>query len=330
MSKADGTNTIQYLYDNDRAVAEYNGSGTLLRKYIYGPGLDEPIMMIVPGDPSETVYYYHADGQGTIIGLTNDSGAWVEKYAYTLYGKPAAASTVGNPYMYTGRRLDAETGLYYYRARYYDPHMRRFIETDPIGYAGGMNLYAYVDNNPVNLIDPYGLFRHDQDFFYLRQFPFSYVGGPGWPKFRKDKSSSFSGTIGVGTSGTAGAGKAATGTVLLAYDSKGNIGLVESAGGGGMGGVSASYGLLLQITNAEDIYHLKGWSVQTGGSFGEGMTVGVEHIVAGSYSGWNIFLGWGASLTPVELHCIAEYAMVQGRTVEEVADFVLNILSRKR
>ena len=156
MSKADGTNIFQYLYDNNRAVAEYNGTGTLLRKYIYGPGLDEPIMMIVPGDTSETVYYYHADSQGTIIGLTNDSGAWVEKYAYTLYGKPAAASTVGNPYMYTGRRLDAETGLYYYRARYYDPHLRRFIETDPIGYAGGMNLYAYVRNSPLNFIDPFG------------------------------------------------------------------------------------------------------------------------------------------------------------------------------
>ena len=95
--------------------------------------------------------------QGTIIGLTNDSGAWVEKYAYTLYGKTAAASTVGNPYMYTGRRPDAETGLYYYRARYNDPHLRRFIETDPIGYAGGMNLYAYVGNSTVNAIDPLGL-----------------------------------------------------------------------------------------------------------------------------------------------------------------------------
>jgi RHS repeat-associated protein len=153
-------NTIQYLYDNDRAVAEYNGTGTLLRKYIYGPGLDEPIMMIVPGDPNETVYYYHYDNLGSVIGLTNDTGAWVEKYAYTLYGKPAAASTVGNPYMYTGRRLDTETGLYYYRARFYDPNLRRFIETDPIGFDGGMNLYAYVGNNPLNWIDPWGEGRY--------------------------------------------------------------------------------------------------------------------------------------------------------------------------
>lgn len=113
-------------------------------------------MMIVPGDPSDTVYYFHADHLGKVFGLTNNAWAWTEKYASTLYGKPAEPSTVGNPFMYTGRRFDTETGLYYYRARYLDSKLRRFIQPDPIGYLGGLNLYAYVQNNPVNILDPYG------------------------------------------------------------------------------------------------------------------------------------------------------------------------------
>jgi RHS repeat-associated protein len=67
------------------------------------------------------------------------------------------ASAVGNPYFFTGRRLDFETGLYYYRARMYSPDMGRFLQTDPIGYGDGIHWYAYCGNNPVVLVDPEGL-----------------------------------------------------------------------------------------------------------------------------------------------------------------------------
>ena len=90
----------------------------------------------------------------------------VERYAYDVFGRPTirdpngvviAASALGNPYLFTGRAYDAESGLYYYRARYYDYATGRFLQPDPTGYADGLNLYSYCGNNPFNFLDPSGL-----------------------------------------------------------------------------------------------------------------------------------------------------------------------------
>jgi len=145
--------TVQYVYDGDQIIAEYDGSNNLLRKYVYGPGIDEPVAMITA---SGTKYYYHFDGLGSVIALSNISGGIVERYSYDVYGEPNRVSAVGNPYMFTGRAYDPNTGLYDYRARYYKPSIGRFLQTDPIGYSGGLNIYTYCGNNPINWIDPWG------------------------------------------------------------------------------------------------------------------------------------------------------------------------------
>ncbi|AQT67208.1 Cell wall-associated polypeptide CWBP200 [Anaerohalosphaera lusitana] len=169
ISKAVGGDTTEYVYDGDQVIAEYDDSGEIIRKYIYSPGIDEPICMIAGSD----TYWYHRDGLGSVVALSKyDSSAGfasiVERYTYDPFGQTTVCDGNGtprqdnltafaNPYQYTGRRYDPETGLYYYRARMYDTELGRFLQPDPIGYADGMNMYAYVGNNPTTFIDPLGL-----------------------------------------------------------------------------------------------------------------------------------------------------------------------------
>jgi len=166
----DGYST-RYLYacgepaesNGPHVIAEYDGNNNLLRKYIYGPGIDQPVCMIEVAD-SNAVYYYHFDALGSVVALSDSSGDTVQTYQYTAYGQVAVEDiNHPNPYMFTGRRFDIEIGLYYNRARYYNPFMGRFLQTDPIGYEAGMNLYAYCGNNAINLADPMGLDPTDND-----------------------------------------------------------------------------------------------------------------------------------------------------------------------
>ena len=179
--------SAEYLYDGWRAIEEREGgSANPARQFVYGIYLDEPLVMDVNGNANgscidfgsgDSRYFYHQNLNYSVVGLTNASGVLVEAYEYGPYGRhitfshgggavlfngtdtmtPGSASTLGNPFLYTGQRFDSETGMYYYKHRYYDTQAGRFISRDPIGYANDLNDYQYVFSEPINQIDSYGL-----------------------------------------------------------------------------------------------------------------------------------------------------------------------------
>ncbi len=111
--------------------------------------------------PNATVQYYHQDGLGSVVAVSNATGATDATNRYDAWGNKSASTGTTPQYGYTGREPDATTGLVYYRGRYYDPSQRRFTQRDPIGLGGGLNRYAYVQNNPINFNDPNGLLARD-------------------------------------------------------------------------------------------------------------------------------------------------------------------------
>lgn len=154
ISKTAGAATTHYLYNGDNIHAEYTAWSAAAASYTHGPGTDDPLIRATP----TTNQYYHKDGLGSIVAMTDSNSATTGTQLYDAWGNKLAVTASGTiaQYGYTGREPD-ETGLIYYRARYYDPSVGRFTQRDPSGFNGGLNLYAYVGGNPINATDPTGL-----------------------------------------------------------------------------------------------------------------------------------------------------------------------------
>jgi RHS repeat-associated protein len=144
----------RFAYDGVNALAEYDGGNGLQRRYVFGPGIDNPIVQY-EGSGTTDRRFMGKDEHGSIISLTDSAGALIAINRYDEYGKPQSTNT--GRFQYTGQMWLSELGAYYYKARVYLPHLGIFAQTDPSGTDGGVNLYAYVLNDPINGRDPTGL-----------------------------------------------------------------------------------------------------------------------------------------------------------------------------
>jgi RHS repeat-associated protein len=155
--RVSGPNTgmTQFLYDGDALVGEYNGAGTLLKRYVHGPGTDEPVAVYEGAALGLAARRYMLpDERGSIAALVDANGNPAAINTYDEYGIPGANNQ--GRFQYTGQTWIPELGMYHYKARIYSPTLGRFLQVDPIGYQGGIGLYAYVHDDPINRTDPTG------------------------------------------------------------------------------------------------------------------------------------------------------------------------------
>jgi RHS repeat-associated protein len=144
--------TTKFIYDGAEVVRDLDGSGTTLVDYLNGPGIDNKLRLITP----TSVSYILSDHVASTRGLADVSGTLLSTVSYDSFGELSAGST-STRYRFTGREADEETGSYYYRARFYDPKLARFLGEDPLGVRVGPNMYEYVFQNPLRFVDPSGL-----------------------------------------------------------------------------------------------------------------------------------------------------------------------------
>jgi RHS repeat-associated protein len=326
-----------FLYDGDRLIAEYNGAGALQRRYVHGPGVDEPLVWYEGADASSPRWLI-ADRQGSIIATTNASGA-ASPLAYGPYGEPSAWSGAGGAmlsrFRYTGQAALPELQLYHYKARVYDPRLGRFLQTDPIGYEDDLNLYAYVGNDPGNKADPSGR-QIEAAGNWLKWMLASpqqkaeqpTIGqGPGAPRNPFAPAPDIKapeGTVQVGVTGqvTTPGGAQVQGSVGVAVSTKPDVGLY---GTGAVGPTSdkdgsTSFGVEVVLSNAASVENLAGTggaASYTVGDGQEGVTLAVGRSADGSVVSGGIAVSTGVSREPSVGVSRTETAVVTVKTQRE-------------
>ena len=152
-----GGAVTEYVYLPEGLYSEYDGTGTETKRYLYNPQatfMTDPLAMI----QGTNAYYYHNDHLGTPQLMTDATQHVVWQAEYSAFGEAnMTIHAVTNNLRFPGQYYDAETGLHYNYHRFYDPGVGKYFTPDPIGLAGGINLYVYVENNPINFTDPTGL-----------------------------------------------------------------------------------------------------------------------------------------------------------------------------
>ena len=158
IAKQTPTELKRSYLEGEHLEAVYDGAGAVQRTYLRGVVVDEIVNgTAYDGPDGEENRTFHHDHLRSVIGVSSHDGAVVERLIYTPFGELLThEGRETSTLRYTGREFDDETGLYYYRARYYDPEVGRFLTEDPLGFGAGVNFYAYVNNNPLNFTDPSG------------------------------------------------------------------------------------------------------------------------------------------------------------------------------
>jgi RHS repeat-associated protein len=272
----------QYLYDGLNPVEEMDGAtppnptATMLT----GLDIDEYFQRV----DSNGALSYLTDMLGSTVALADSSGALETTYTYDPFGNVTVNGADTNPYQFTGREND-DTGLYYYRARYYSPTLQRFIAQDPLGVAGGgPTLYGYAANDPIDFFDPLGL------------------------------ATTGNGVIVGGAVGGAGA----TFDVQIVHDTQGNYGVAVTVCGGGITQpLGVSLGGIHSSGNANTISDLQGASLDVGtevssenpllplGPMGGGsLTLGTD-ASGNSTATKNVCVGGSAGISPLEMSGMA-------------------------